>query len=236
MSAASGVPLCTHSITASAPAAAIAAAAAAVAVTTPAGVPIIADSKFMAAYSMIEPNAVYLQEDGRNELDVMFSVARMTPEEMWRIRLGGQGGCGGCCGRCGCCAHSSTAGVLCSCGDRTKTLDSPAPAGLLSTARTDAVGEEACWRPYCAAMYACAGLKELRGKMNSRAKDLILGWLKEKGLAPDAQSELGKQAAGHRRQQRRTLLSPLFLLAQAFEQQQQQLVQAAASAAEGWGL
>lgn len=53
-----------------------------------AGVPIIADSKFMAAYSMIEPNAVYIQEDGKNELDVMFSVARMTPEEMWRIRLG----------------------------------------------------------------------------------------------------------------------------------------------------
>jgi hypothetical protein len=42
----------------------------------------------MAAYSMIEPNAVYIQEDGKNELDVMFSVARMTPEEMWRIRLG----------------------------------------------------------------------------------------------------------------------------------------------------
>lgn len=53
-----------------------------------AGVPIIADSKFMAAYSMIEPNAVYPQEDGKNELDVMFSVARMTPEEMWRTRLG----------------------------------------------------------------------------------------------------------------------------------------------------
>jgi len=53
-----------------------------------AGVPIIADSKFMAAYSMIEPNAVFYQEDGKNELDVMFSVARMTPEEMWRTRLG----------------------------------------------------------------------------------------------------------------------------------------------------
>lgn len=54
-----------------------------------AGVPIIADSKFMAAYTMIEPNAVFFQEDGRDELDVMFSVARMTPEEMWRTRLGG---------------------------------------------------------------------------------------------------------------------------------------------------
>jgi hypothetical protein len=57
----------------------------------PAGVPIIADSKFMAAYSMIEPNAVYPQEDGKNELDIMFNVARMTPEEMWRTRLGEQG-------------------------------------------------------------------------------------------------------------------------------------------------
>jgi hypothetical protein len=55
-----------------------------------AGVPIIADSKFMAAYSMIEPNAVFPQEDGRNELDIMFNVARMTPEEMWRTRLGEQ--------------------------------------------------------------------------------------------------------------------------------------------------
>lgn len=42
----------------------------------------------MAAYSMIEPNAVYPQEDGKNELDVMFSVARMTADEMWRTRLG----------------------------------------------------------------------------------------------------------------------------------------------------
>lgn len=50
--------------------------------------PIIADSKFMAAYSMIEPNSVYYQEDGKNELDVMFEVARMTTDEMWRTRLG----------------------------------------------------------------------------------------------------------------------------------------------------
>lgn len=127
------------------------------------GVPIIADRKFMAAYSMIEPNAVFPQEDGRNELDIMFNVARMTPEEMWRTRL---------------------------------------------------------------------GLKELRGKMNTRAKDLILGWLKEKGLAPDAKSELGKAAAGHRRQ-RRTLLSPLWLLAEAFGQQREQAVM---SAGQSWGL
>jgi hypothetical protein len=57
--------------------------------------------------------------------------------------------------------------------------------------------------------------------MNTRARDMILGWLKEKGLAPDAKSELGKQAAGHRRHQR-ALLSPLVLLAEAFRQQQQQ--------------
>jgi hypothetical protein len=68
--------------------------------------------------------------------------------------------------------------------------------------------------------------------MNTRAKDLILGWLKEKGLAPDAKSELGKAAAGHRRQ-RRTLLSPLWLLAEAFDQQQEQAVM---SAGESWGL
>jgi hypothetical protein len=76
-------------------------------------------------------------------------------------------------------------------------------------------------------------LKELRDKMNTRVKDLILGWLKEKGLEPDAQSELGKQAAGHRLQRRRTLLSPLMLLAQAFEQQQGEAVVAAS---ESWGL
>lgn len=64
-----------------------------------------------------------------------------------------------------------------------------------------------------------AGLKELRSKMNIRARDLILGWLKEKGLAPDAQSDLGKQGLGHKKQ-RRSLLSPLWLLAHAFHQQQ----------------
>jgi hypothetical protein len=66
-----------------------------------------------------------------------------------------------------------------------------------------------------------AGLKELRSKMNTRARDLILGWLKEKGLAPDAQSDLGKQGLGHKKH-RRSLLSPLWLLAHAFHQQQQE--------------
>jgi hypothetical protein len=42
----------------------------------------------MTAYSMIEPNAVFYQEDDKNELDVMFAVAQMTPEEVWRTRLG----------------------------------------------------------------------------------------------------------------------------------------------------
>lgn len=69
--------------------------------------------------------------------------------------------------------------------------------------------------------------------MNTRVKDLILGWLKEKGLAPDAKSELGKAAAGRHRRQRRTLLSPLWLLAEAFEQQQETAV---LSAADSWGL
>lgn len=67
-----------------------------------------------------------------------------------------------------------------------------------------------------------AGLKELRGKMNARVRDLILGWLKEKGLAPDAKSELGK-GSGHKR---RTLLSPLLLLAQSLHQQEQALLTA----------
>jgi hypothetical protein len=74
-----------------------------------------------------------------------------------------------------------------------------------------------------------AGLMELRGKMNARAKGLILGWLKEKGLAPDAKSELGRAAAGHRRQ-RRTLLSPMWLLshsAEAFDQHHHQFVMSA---------
>lgn len=69
--------------------------------------------------------------------------------------------------------------------------------------------------------------------MNTRVKDLILGWLKEKGLAPDAKSELGKAAAGGHRRQRRTLLSPLWLLAEAFEQQQETAV---LSASDSWGL
>lgn len=53
-----------------------------------AGVPIIADKPFMDAYTMIERNAVYYQDDDKNELDVMFRVARMAPEEMWRARMG----------------------------------------------------------------------------------------------------------------------------------------------------
>jgi hypothetical protein len=51
------------------------------------GVPIIADAAFMGAYTMIEHDAVYYQEIGSNELDVMFNVVRMPVEEMWRTRM-----------------------------------------------------------------------------------------------------------------------------------------------------
>ena len=49
---------------------------------------IIADKRFTTAYSMIDRNAVYYQDDNLNELDMMFSIARMTTEEMWRTRSG----------------------------------------------------------------------------------------------------------------------------------------------------
>lgn len=58
------------------------------AVVAAAGVPIIADKPFMGAYTMIERNAVYYQDEDKNELDVMFTIARMLPEEMWRTRMG----------------------------------------------------------------------------------------------------------------------------------------------------
>lgn len=117
-----------------------------------AGVPIIADKPFMTAYSMIERNAVYYQDDNQNELDVMFSVARMNPEEMWRTRM---------------------------------------------------------------------GLDELRNKMNARVTNLLIGWLKEKGLAPDTQ--VGEKKHRKQRMHRRALLSPLFLLGQAAEQLAQEV-------------
>ncbi|KAF8068202.1 Ugt3a1 [Scenedesmus sp. PABB004] len=126
------------------------------------GVPIIADKRFMAAYSMIERPAVYYQDDDKNELDVMFSVARMAPEEMWRTRL---------------------------------------------------------------------SLDELRRKMNTRVAGLLVGWLKDKGLAPDVPLPGADAAgtaggggvaaaagAGRRRDARRALLSPLWLLERAAEQ------------------
>jgi hypothetical protein len=37
---------------------------------------------------MIDRNAVYYQDDNLNELDMMFSIARMPTEEMWRTRSG----------------------------------------------------------------------------------------------------------------------------------------------------
>lgn len=46
---------------------------------------------------------------------------------------------------------------------------------------------------FCICRHTPAGLKELRSKMNARAQGLILGWLKEKGLAPDVKSELGRR-------------------------------------------
>lgn len=67
--------------------------------------------------------------------------------------------------------------------------------------------------------------------MNMRVRDLILGWLKDKGLAPDAKSEYGKAGLGHHHRYRlarrsRALLSPLFVLAQAMAQQERRLLAA----------
>lgn len=42
----------------------------------------------MAAYSMMEPGAVFPQEDGMTELDVMFSITKLKFDDMWRTRTG----------------------------------------------------------------------------------------------------------------------------------------------------
>lgn len=51
-----------------------------------AGVPIIADSKFLTAYSMMEPAAVFQQGLSESELDVMFRVVNLPPEEVGAAR------------------------------------------------------------------------------------------------------------------------------------------------------
>eukprot|EP00878_Enallax_costatus_P040079 GHUV01046061.1.p1 GENE.GHUV01046061.1~~GHUV01046061.1.p1 ORF type:complete len:169 (+),score=26.14 GHUV01046061.1:158-664(+) len=50
------------------------------------GVPIIADDAFLEAYSMMEPAAVFEQDPGETELDVMFRVAQLAPEEVLAVR------------------------------------------------------------------------------------------------------------------------------------------------------
>jgi hypothetical protein len=51
------------------------------------GVPVVADAPFLAAYTMIERNAAFYQDQAQSELDVMFGVMKQRPEEMWRTRM-----------------------------------------------------------------------------------------------------------------------------------------------------
>ncbi|KIZ04003.1 hypothetical protein MNEG_3957 [Monoraphidium neglectum] len=52
------------------------------------GVPIIADERMLQAYSFLERKAVFYQDDSQTELDVMFAVSKMKPDDMWRARSG----------------------------------------------------------------------------------------------------------------------------------------------------
>ncbi|WIA10164.1 hypothetical protein OEZ85_010368 [Tetradesmus obliquus] len=87
------------------------------------GVPVIADAAFLSAYSMMEPAAVFEQQQGESELDAMFRAAAQPAEQVLRTR---------------------------------------------------------------------AAVQQLRRKMNARASSLILRWLLDKGLVPDAASDIAK--------------------------------------------
>jgi hypothetical protein len=50
------------------------------------GVPMIADDKFLSAYTMIDRGAVYHRPDGQDEVEVMFRVAKQSAGETWRAR------------------------------------------------------------------------------------------------------------------------------------------------------
>lgn len=50
------------------------------------GVPMIADDKFLDAYTMIDRSAVYYRAEGQEEVDVMFAVSAQDARETWRAR------------------------------------------------------------------------------------------------------------------------------------------------------
>lgn len=50
------------------------------------GVPMIADDRFLDAYTMIDRAAVYPRADGEDEVAVMFRVAAQDARETWRAR------------------------------------------------------------------------------------------------------------------------------------------------------
>jgi hypothetical protein len=50
------------------------------------GVPMIADDRFLDAYTMIDRGAVFYRQEGQAEVDVMFGVGRQDPRETWRAR------------------------------------------------------------------------------------------------------------------------------------------------------
>jgi hypothetical protein len=152
------------------------------------------------------------QDEDKNELDAMFAIARMAPEEMWRTRMGldelrnkmntrvtGE------------LAGLSALGTDCS---RLPVAALAAQSVCLQTSgvcMVDLVAHclHACLLPVCAG--------------------LLLGWLKEKGLAPDTKvegqgarrhlsSSSSSSGASSRGAGRRQLLSPLWLLELAGQQ------------------
>jgi hypothetical protein len=50
------------------------------------GVPMIADDRFLDAYTMIDRGAVFYRTEGQAEVDVMFGVGKQDPRETWRAR------------------------------------------------------------------------------------------------------------------------------------------------------
>ena len=51
-----------------------------------AGVPVVSDKAFLQAYSMLSTSTVFEQHEHENELDVMFRVARLPAEAIWKTR------------------------------------------------------------------------------------------------------------------------------------------------------
>jgi hypothetical protein len=50
------------------------------------GVPMIADDRFLDAYTMIDRSAVFYRREGQAEVDVMFGVGEQGAGETWRAR------------------------------------------------------------------------------------------------------------------------------------------------------